>query len=183
MNLTAVDSVAGAAGGVVPGAAHDAENGAPVSEARPSPGPSAPAEDRPGGRRTPAVDGREVAAIFGGGALGALARAGLSEAFPAEPGSWPWPTFAVNVIGAFMLGYFVTRLHERLPPTRYRRPFLGTGVCGALTTFSTMQVELLQMLDHHDYALAAAYAGASIAAGFVAVWAATSVVRRVRLVA
>jgi CrcB protein len=131
----------------------------------------------------PGFDRRELAAIFAGGALGALARAGLTKAVPADPGSWPWVTFAVNIAGAFLLGYFATRLQERLPITRYRRPFLGTGFCGALTTFSTMQVELLDMLDGGYYGLAALYAAASIAAGFVAVALATSVVRRVRVVA
>ena len=130
----------------------------------------------------PPLDRRELVAIFAGGAAGALARAGLAEAFPAAPGHWPWTTFCVNVAGAFMLGYFATRHAERLPLTRYRRPFLGTGLCGALTTFSTVQVELLKMLDGRHYGLAAGYAGASIAAGFVAVALATSVVRRVRLV-
>ena len=130
----------------------------------------------------PPFDRREVAAIFAGGALGALVRASLAEGFPAGPTSWPWTTFAVNVAGAFMLGYFATRLQERLPLTRYRRPLLGTGLCGALTTFSTMQVELLKMIDRHHYGLALGYAGASVAAGFVAVWAATSIVRRVRVV-
>jgi CrcB protein len=129
------------------------------------------------------VDQRELAAIFAGGALGALVRSGLAEAFPPARGDWPWPTFAVNIAGAFMLGYFATRLQERLPLTRYRRPLLGTGLCGALTTFSTMQLELLGMIDHHYYALACGYAVASIAAGFAAVWAATSIVRRVRVVA
>lgn len=105
------------------------------------------------------------------------------KAFPYHPPDWPWVTFGVNIVGAFLLGYFVTRLHERLPLTRYRRPFLGTGFCGALTTFSTMQVELLRMLDHGDIGVAIGYAVASIAAGFAAVWLATSVVRRVRLVA
>jgi CrcB protein len=128
------------------------------------------------------TDRGELAAIFAGGAVGALARAGLAEAFPPTAGEWPWATFAVNVAGAFLLGYFVTRLQERLPLTRYRRPFLGTGLCGALTTFSTMQLELLKMIDRHHYALACGYAAASIAAGFAAVWAATSIVRRVRLV-
>ena len=130
----------------------------------------------------PALDSRELAAIFVGGCAGALSRAGLTEAFPHGPSSWPWPTFAVNIVGAFMLGYFATRLQERLPLTRYRRPLLGTGFCGALTTFSTMQVELLEMVDDRHYALAAGYAAASIAAGFAAVAAATSIVRRVRLV-
>jgi CrcB protein len=129
-------------------------------------------------------DPRELAAIFAGGCVGALARAGLVEAAgDGSSGAWPWATFAVNVVGALLLGYFVTRLQERLPPSRYRRPFLATGLCGALTTFSTVQIELLRMLDHGHAGLAAGYAAASVAAGFAAVWLATSVTRRVRLVA
>ena len=123
-----------------------------------------------------------MAAVFAGGCLGALARAGLVEAFPAHPGHWPWVTFGVNVVGAAMLGYFATRLQERLPPARYRRPFLATGVCGALTTFSTLQVEVLRLLDHGHGGLALAYVAASLVAGFVAVAAATSITRRVRVV-
>jgi fluoride exporter len=123
------------------------------------------------------VDRRELAAIFLGGAIGALARYGLAEALPHEAGTWPWATFAVNVAGALALGYLTTRLQERLPPSAYRRPLLGTGFCGALTTFSTMQVELLQMLDHGETWLAASYAAASIAAGVVAIAATTNVVR------
>ena len=112
------------------------------------------------------LDARELAAIFAGGIVGALARAGLVEALA--------PTtrrVAVGHLrgrtssGAFMLGYFTTRLQERLPLSAYRRPFLGTGLCGALTTFSTMQLELLRMLDDGHGGLAAAYAVASIAAG------------------
>src|SRR5690242_186217 len=104
----------------------------------------------------PTLDARELAAVFAGGVLGALARAGLVEAFPHARGAWPWATFAVNIAGAALLGYGATRLQERLPVSVWRRPFLGTGVCGALTTFSTMQLELLQMLDRDRYGLAAA---------------------------
>jgi CrcB protein len=131
-----------------------------------------------------AHDPRELAAIFAGGCIGSLARAGLAEAAAGGDGGglWPWATFAANVLGAFLLGYFVTRLQERLPPARYRRPFLATGLCGALTTFSTVQIELLRMLDHGHLGLAFGYAAASVAAGFVAVAAATSITRRVRLV-
>jgi fluoride exporter len=123
------------------------------------------------------VDRRELAAIFLGGAIGALARYGLAEALPHEAGTWPWATFAVNVAGALALGYLTTRLQERLPPTAYRRPLLGTGLCGALTTFSTVQVELLQMLDDGRAGLAAGYAAASIVAGVLAIAAATNLVR------
>jgi CrcB protein len=123
-------------------------------------------------------DQRELAAIFAGGFVGAVARAGLGQALPAGGPDWPWATFIVNVAGAFMLGYFATRLQERLPLSAYRRPFLGTGICGALTTFSTMQLELLRMLDSDCFGLALGYATASIVAGFAAVVLATNLVRR-----
>ena len=126
------------------------------------------------------VDRRELAAIFVGGAIGALARYGLAETLPHDPGTWPWATFAVNVAGALALGYLTTRLQERLPPSAYRRPLLGTGLCGALTTFSTMQVELLQMLDAGEAGLAASYVAASLAAGLLAIAATTNLVRRVQ---
>lgn len=127
-------------------------------------------------------DTRELAAIFAGGFIGAIARAELVDAFPRAAGDWPWATFIANVAGAFLLGYFVTRLQERLPPSSYRRPLLGTGLCGALTTFSALQLELLGMLDQGAWALALAYAAASIVAGFLAVALATGVTRRARLI-
>jgi CrcB protein len=141
--------------------------------AAPPPGRSRPVLPRP--------DGRTIAAVFAGGAIGTLARAALAEAFPHAVTAWPWPTFAVNVVAAFLLGYFVTRLQERLPLSSYRRPLLGTGVCGGLSTFSTMQVEILKMLGAHAYLLAAGYAAASIAAGYAAIHLATAMVRRVRV--
>ena len=125
-------------------------------------------------------DLRELAAIFGGGFAGAVARAELAEALPYH-GGWPWATFIVNISGAFLLGYFATRLQERLPVSAYRRPLLGTGLCGAFTTFSTMQLELLRMLDENSGGLAVAYALVSVTAGFVAVAVATNLVRRARL--
>ena len=136
---------------------------------------------RPARLGLPRIDRREVAAIFAGGALGTLLRAALAEAFPHPATAWPWPTFAVNVVAAFLLGYFVTRLQERLPLSSYRRPLLGTGLCGGLSTFSTMQVEILKMLDAHAWGLAAGYAAASIAAGYAAIQLATALVRRVRV--
>lgn len=127
------------------------------------------------------TDRRELAAIFVGGALGSSIRTGLADLAPTHTGHWPWVTFAVNVAGCLLLGYFVTRLQERLPATAYRRPFLGTGLCGALTTFSTFQIELLKMLDHGDVVLALGYAAGSLMAGFTGVALGTGVVRRARL--
>ena len=74
----------------------------------------------------------------------------MAVAAAPAPGRWPWPTFAVNIAGALLLGYLITRLQERLPLSAYRRPLLGTGLCGALTTFSTMPVEVVRMLEAHQ---------------------------------
>jgi fluoride exporter len=128
-----------------------------------------------------AGDPRELGAIFAGGAAGAALRTGLVQLAPDQVGRWPWVTFSVNVVGCFLLGYFVTRLQERLPITAYGRPLLGTGLCGALTTFSTFELELLRMLDRDELLLAACYVAASIVAGFLALALGTGIVRRARL--
>ena len=131
----------------------------------------------------PGRDRRELAAIFAGGAVGALLRVALLQTGAGAAPGWPWVTFAVNILGTFLLGYFATRLQERLPLSAYRRPLLGTGFCGAFTTFSTMQVELLTMLDAHRYWLAVAYGGSSVILGYGSVHLATQYVRRVRTIA
>jgi CrcB protein len=128
------------------------------------------------------MDGRELGAIFVGGAAGALLRVWLGMQFTAGATGWPWMTFAINLSGSVALAYFATRLQERLPQSTYRRPLLGTGFCGAYTTFSTMQVEILKMLDHDRYGLAVGYATASIVGGYLAIWLTTAAVRRARLV-
>jgi fluoride exporter len=109
-------------------------------------------------------------AVMLGGAVGTLARAGVAEVLPVTPGAWPWATLLVNLIGTAILGWVVAA-------DRWR-PLVGTGFCGALTTFSTFQVELLGMLDADHAALAAGYAAASLAAGGLAVALATNVSRR-----
>jgi CrcB protein len=128
-----------------------------------------------------AIDRRELGAIFAGGGLGGGVRTGLAQLAPTHVGQWPWVTFAVNLAGCLLLGYFVTRLQERLPITAYHRPLLGTGICGGLTTFSTFQLELLRMLDHGQLGVALLYAAASAAAGCLGVALGTSIVRRARL--
>ena len=116
---------------------------------------------------------RELVAIFLGGCAGALLRALLIEAFPVDPGQWPWATVIANLVGAFALGVISTLL----PPSAYGRPLLGTGFCGALTTFSTLQLELLRMLERGEEGLALVYASVSIVAGLLAVIAGTALVR------
>lgn len=118
--------------------------------------------------------------ILAGGAAGALARAALAKALPHEPGEWPWATFAVNVAGALVLAWLTTRLTEMVAPTRYWRFLLGTGFCGALTTFSTFQVETIDLLRYGSSGLAFAYATASVAVGMAMAVVATVLARRRR---
>jgi len=122
-------------------------------------------------------DPRRLAAIYVGGVLGALARVGLSQATPHGPGGWPWGTFAVNMIGALLLGYFFARLGDH-PEDSVAHPFLTTGICGTLTTFSTLQLELFEMIDGGHTALAASYILATLAGGFLCIRAGIALERR-----
>lgn len=110
-------------------------------------------------------DPRRLAAIYVGGVLGALARVGLAELAPHGPGGWPWATFAVNMAGALLLGYFFARLRDH-PEDSLAHPFLATGICGTLTTFSTLQLELFEMVDGGHLGLAAAYVATTLAVGY-----------------
>jgi CrcB protein len=119
-------------------------------------------------------------AILAGGAAGAVSRAAVGEAIPVHAGAWPWATFAVNVAGAFILAWATTRLAETVAPTRYWRFLVGTGFCGALTTFSTFQVETIRLARDGHAALGLAYATVSMAVGLAAAIAATVLARRHR---
>lgn len=113
-------------------------------------------------------DPRRLAAIYAGGVLGALGRVALAQATPHGPGGWPWGTFAVNMVGALALGYFFARLGDH-PEESLTHPFLTTGICGTLTTFSTLQLELFEMVDHGSLGLAALYLGVTLALGFLCI--------------
>lgn len=123
-------------------------------------------------------DRREVGAIFVGGAIGAAARAELAVALPVAPGTWPWPTFIVNIAGALILAIVVTLMQEQPPVSAYHHPLLATGFCGTVTTFATMQVEVLAMVEGGHLLLAAGYLGATVICGLAAVAVTTRCVRR-----
>ena len=99
-------------------------------------------------------------AVMLGGAAGTLARAGIAHALPVTPGTWPWATLIANLLGTVILAWVVAA-------DRWR-PLVGTGFCGALTTFSTFQVETFRLAEGGHGALAAAYMAVSVAAGLVA---------------
>jgi fluoride exporter len=141
--------------------------------------------DRALNRRRPAGAGlarlsvgqARIGAILAGGAVGTLARAGVAQAFPHHGDHWPWATFTVNLAGAFILGWLLTRLAERTAPNRHWRFLAGTGFCGALTTFSMFQVETFQFAHAGAIGLAVAYPVASITAGLLAAVAAVLLAR------
>lgn len=122
----------------------------------------------------------QALAVLVGGALGALARAALAEAIPHGAGDWPWATFAANMAGTLLLAGVTVRLSAIVAPARYWRLLIGTGFCGALTTFSTLQVETIELARDGHAGTAAAYALASIAAGLAVAVAGAIVARRRR---
>ncbi len=120
---------------------------------------------------------RGVTAVFAGGALGTLARVWLGLHFAQAPTQWPWTIFAINISGSFLLAYIATQLQVRELRSTHWGPFLTVGLCGGYTTFSTVQVESVKMLEAHRYGLTAGYLSASVAAGMVAIWLGTRIVR------
>jgi CrcB protein len=112
-----------------------------------------------------------VLAIALGGALGALARYGVSRGIHAAKDTFPWATFWTNVGGAFVLGLFLTVVIERFPERRYPRPLFAIGFLGAFTTFSTMAVETVTLIKDGDALLGVAYLLVSIVAGLIVAFA------------
>lgn len=116
--------------------------------------------DQDGRRALPPAD--LVLAVALGGALGAVARWSLGEAFPGSPGAFPWTTFAINVSGTLLLALLPAS--ERVRRHRVLPPLLGTGVLGGYTTLSTYSEEARALLGSGHVALAAAYVGGTLAA-------------------
>ena len=119
-----------------------------------------------GGGQGAAVTGYVAAAL--GGALGALARWGVAEALPHDPGAWPWATLLVNLVGCLVLGLLIGRVLERSPGPPWLRPFLATGVLGGFTTYSAFAVETVQLTEAGRVGAAAGYVLASVAGGVLA---------------
>jgi fluoride exporter len=95
-------------------------------------------------------------------ALGLWARNHLGLAFP-------WGTLLVNMIGSLVLGFVVTlALSGRV--SDHARLAVAVGFCGAFTTFSTFELEVMNALLEGKNGLAVGYVIASLVLGFAAVW-------------
>ena len=108
-----------------------------------------------------------ITAVFVGGCLGGLARYAEVRAWPPGPSGFPWSTLAVNLAGAFILASLVTWA-DRAGHGGLGRALLGTGFCGAYTTFSSIVVDADRLLAHGSVATAAGYLAASFGGGLAA---------------
>jgi len=119
--------------------------------------------------------GPVLGAVSAGGALGALARWGLTVALP---GPGPWTTFGVNVLGCLLIGVLVALVTEVVAAPPLLRPLLGTGVLGGFTTFSGYALDGTQLLAHGRTGAAALYLAGTLAAAVLATWLGLTAVRR-----
>jgi CrcB protein len=110
-----------------------------------------------------------VAVVSVGGGVGAVARYGMSELLPTLPGQFPWGTFLTNVLGCFLIGVLMVLVTEVLPAHRLLRPFLGVGVLGGFTTFSTYAVEFRGLLQPGSVPMAFAYLAGTVLCALLAV--------------
>ncbi|MFE8973351.1 FluC/FEX family fluoride channel [Streptomyces cyaneofuscatus] len=126
-----------------------------------------------------ASQGRVLVAVAAGGALGAVARYGALVLWPVAGGGFPWTVFAVNVSGCALIGVLMVLTVERGRVTHpLVRPFLGVGVLGGFTTFSTYAADVSGLLVRQELLTAVAYMAATVVAALAAVWAGAVVTRR-----
>jgi CrcB protein len=112
-----------------------------------------------------------LAVISAGGVLGAEARNGLALAWPHGPDQFPWSTFTTNVSGCLLIGVLMVLITEVWSAHRLLRPFLGVGVLGGYTTFSTYILDIEQLVTAHRAATALVYLIGTFAAALAAVYA------------
>lgn len=120
-----------------------------------------------------------VAAVAAGGAVGSLARYGVALALPHTARGVDWGGVTVNVVGCFVIGLLMVAVTEVWRPHRLARPFLGVGVLGGFTTFSTAAVDTVALLRHGAVALAALYYIGTAVAAVVAAMSGTAAMRMV----
>ncbi len=118
--------------------------------------------------------------VFAGGCVGTLARAALSVAVPDPSAGVPTTTLAINLTGAFVLGWLLRTLALTGSDRGTRRVVrlgVGTGVIGGYTTFSTFDVQSVTLLSRDHVLISLLYLVISLVGGFAAAWAGTALAR------
>ncbi|MFH0715216.1 fluoride efflux transporter CrcB [Staphylococcus delphini] len=103
--------------------------------------------------------------IFLGGCIGALLR--WQTSFITIGYHLPIGTFIANLLGAFLMGYFTVRLHQWNTSHPKLKQGLTTGFLGALTTFSTFQLELVTLAQQLDWFTLIIYGLCSYSGGLI----------------
>jgi len=111
-----------------------------------------------------------LGAISAGGVLGAWARYGIAVAMPHQAGQFPLATFLTNVAGCFAIGVLMVVITEVWTAHRLLRPFLGTGVLGGFTTFSTYTVDIQRLVAAGEPRTGLIYLVATLSAALTAVY-------------
>lgn len=119
-------------------------------------------EQEPGTRPRPAA----LLAVAVGGALGTWLRAALT-AGPTTT-SVPWAVLGVNVLGSALLGLGLETVPRWRPQWKSFRPFFAAGICGGLTTFSTLTAGVDLLVYRDRVGPAALYLGCSLVLGLAA---------------
>ncbi|GAB6897509.1 fluoride efflux transporter CrcB [Kineosporia succinea] len=126
---------------------------------------------------------QELAVIAAGGVIGAEARYGLTRVVPASPGGVPWAVLVINVTGGFFMGVLMARLARSASPHPLVRPFLGVGILGGFTTFSTYSTDTFHLIDADRPLAAVGYVTLTLVGALLAVvlgeWAVSLVARPV----
>lgn len=99
-----------------------------------------------------------------GGFLGSASRA--AAGLWIGEGGFPWAVLAVNLIGSFALGFFLSRWERAVSP-RGSLQFWAIGLLGSFTTFSAFSVDLVRLLDSGRLGAGGAYVGASVLGGLL----------------
>lgn len=133
---------------------------------------------------TRGTEAATLGAVALGGGLGALARYGLATAFPTTAfpttaGHFPWTTFAVNALGCLLIGVLMVLVTEAWRAHPLARPFLGVGVLGGFTTFSTYAAEVFELLHRGAPVAALLYAVGTVLLALLAVTAGIRATRAV----
>lgn len=97
-----------------------------------------------------------------GGALGSLLRFAVGRLFPAAPAALPWSTLGINVLGSFVLGLLAGASVARPEASPALRAFLGIGLLGGFTTFSTFSVETISLAQSASLAKTGLYVVLSV---------------------
>jgi fluoride exporter len=118
-----------------------------------------------------------LSVISAGGILGAWARHALALAWPYRPDQFPWATLVTNVSGCLLIGVLMVLITDVWAGHRLLRPFLGVGILGGYTTFSTYAVDVQQMVAAGVAGTALVYLAGTLVAALAAVYTGISLTR------